>query len=87
VLALSASPAAADPLIVGRAVSTGAGGGGDATITPVCAEPAGVDPPALLAVTTARTVRPTSPAFRVYEGAVAPTIFEQFSPTLLQFSH
>ena len=52
------SPCCAVPVIAGSAVLTGAGGGGAATV--VAAEVAGVDPPALVAVTITSIVWPTS---------------------------
>jgi hypothetical protein len=53
----------------------------------VAAELAGVDPPALAAVTTERMVLPTSLAWSVYVLEVAPEILMQLPPPLLQSCH
>jgi len=60
--AVSVLPSTADPLTLGSAVFAGAGGcgGGSAATVPVVAEDAFAEPTALLAVTTTRTVLPTS---------------------------
>jgi hypothetical protein len=55
--------------------------------TPVCTEVAGVLPPALLALTTARSVCPTSPDASRRVLPVAPLIAEQLAPEELQSSH
>ena len=66
--AFSTSPLRAIPLIVGRTVFTGpAGGGGgggadEPTTTALASLVAGAEPPAFVAVTTARSVLPTSAA-------------------------
>jgi hypothetical protein len=49
----------------------------DAVTVAVCAESADADPDAFDAVTTERTVSPTSPAASVYVDDDAPVIFEQ----------
>jgi hypothetical protein len=67
----------------GNTVFTGAAG----NTTPLAAEVADPDPPALLAVTFTRSVCPTSEATGVYEDDVAPEMFEHASPLPLQSSH
>jgi len=62
-LALSVCPTCGVPLTDGSVVFFGAAGGGAGAVTvAVAAEDAAFDPPALLAVTTARSVCPTSAA-------------------------
>jgi hypothetical protein len=63
------------PLIDGRAVFDGGdGGGGGAAVTgPTAALVAGVDPPALVAVTLTVIVWPTSPADSVSVFPVVPS--------------
>ena len=58
------SPCPVWPLTTGALVFAGAAGA-DAVTTPVAAELADADPPAFVAVTTDRTVCPTSPACNV----------------------
>jgi hypothetical protein len=57
---VNTSPCTAVPDTTGTAVFTGPAAA--ATTVPVCAESADADPPAFEAVTTDRTVSPTSPA-------------------------
>ena len=56
--ALNVCPSTVEPLTAGATVFAGGGG----VTVAVAAEVAGVEPPALLAVTTTRSVCPTSPA-------------------------
>jgi hypothetical protein len=60
-------PSALEPEIAGRDVFAGAdvGAGAGATTTAVAADDAAAEPPALVAVTTTRIVRPTSPEVSV----------------------
>jgi hypothetical protein len=61
-------PSVVVPLTVGTDVfvgATGGGGGGIASIAAVAADVADAEPPSLLAVTTTRSVSPTSPAVSV----------------------
>ena len=53
----------------------------------VGAEEAEADPPALAAVTTDRTVCPTSVLVSVYALSVAPLMFEQVPPDVSQSCH
>ena len=90
--ALKAWPSVAVPLIVGNAVLAGAaggGGGGACTAATVAdaADVAAVEPPSLVAVTTTRTVSPTSLAVSDRVAALAPAIFTQLPPEELQDSH
>jgi hypothetical protein len=89
VLVVRIWPSTAEPLTDGSAVLVGAGGGGGGSeaMAAVAAELAGVDPPALLAVTTARSVWPTSPATSVWLKDVAPLTFEHDAPEELQSCH
>jgi hypothetical protein len=74
-LVVSTSPCCAVPDTVGTPVFEGADAA--AVIVAVCAELAEVEPPAFVAVTTERTVSPTSAACNVYVVDVAPLMFEQ----------
>ena len=80
------SPCCAVPLTTGTAEFDGAAGA-DPLTTAVAALDADPDPPAFDAVTTDRTVCPTSPLTNVYELPVAPPITEQPDPEPLQSSH
>jgi hypothetical protein len=63
-LVVTVWPCTVEPLTVGTAELDG-GDGGAAVTTAVAAELADADPPAFVAVTTERTVSPTSPAVSV----------------------
>ena len=78
-------PCVVVPLTAGSAVLDGAVAG--AVTTAEAAELAELEPPALPAVTTERTVWPTSPDARVYRLPVAPAMVEQVLPELLQSCH
>ena len=82
--AVSVWPWVAVPLIAGAAVLVGAGWG---AMTAVWEEVEGVDPPLLLAVTTTRTVWPTSVPVRAWLLAVAPEMLVQLAPEVLQSCH
>ena len=62
-------------------------GAGWGAMTAVCEEVEGVDPPLLLAVTTTRTVWPTSVPVRAWLLAVAPEMLVQLAPEVLQSCH
>ena len=64
------------PEIVGGTVLTG----GVGATTPLAAEVADAEPPAFVAVTTERSVWPTSAATSVYVLDVAPAMSAQFAP-------
>jgi hypothetical protein len=83
--AVRACPCWAVPLIVGADVLLGTvGGPGTTAVTAESAEP---EPPALAAVTTDRSVSPTSELWTAYVFAVAPLMFEQLAPEVLQSCH
>ena len=83
-LALSVCPTPAAPEMVGRAMFTGRPPAASA----LAAEIAGkLMPPALLAVSCARSVCPTSPATSVYAWPVARESDLQLSPEGSQRSH
>src|SRR6185295_12118152 len=67
------------PVIAGSAVFVGAA---SAVTTAVCADVAEAEPTALVAVTTTRSVRPTSLAFTTYVEEVAPPIGEHVAVQL-----
>src|SRR5712692_8473752 len=85
-LAVSVSPTAAVPEIVGRLLFTGAVA---SATTPEPFVPADALPSAFVAVTTASSVWPTSSFCTVYDWDVAPTIGTQFcrSPVASQRCH
>jgi hypothetical protein len=58
-----------------------------AVTTPVAADVAEEEPALFDAVTSTRTVEPTSPAVNVYVVPVAPAMSEQFPPPALQRRH
>jgi hypothetical protein len=84
VVVVNVCPCTAWPLTTGSAVLVGAAG--DVT-TAVGAELAEAEPRAFVAVTTDRTVCPTSPDPRGWRRVVAPAITTQFAPVLSQSSH
>ena len=61
--------------------------GSSAPMRPLAADVASVEPPALVAVTTTRTVEPTSVEMRPSVVPVAPEISLQASPLALHCSH
>ena len=80
-------PWTVEPLIAGSALLVGALGGVAAATTAVGPEVAEPEPPALVAVTTARMVLPTSLADSVYVEPEAPLMVVQLPPELLQSCH
>jgi hypothetical protein len=76
-------PCCAVPETVGSEVFIGANG----VTAPVAIDCAAADPPALVAVTTERILKPTSLACTTYELEPAPPISEHTPPVLSQSSH
>jgi len=83
--AVSVWPACAVPLIVGGEVFDG--GVGFAATTPVAAEAAEAEPALFDAVTTVRSVEPTSVLVTAYVLPVAPAMSAQLLPVLSQRRH
>lgn len=81
--AVRVCPSCRVPEIVGPDRSSG----GAATTTAVCAEVAEALPAEFLAVTSTRTVLPTSAFVSLYVLEVAPVIWVQLDPVLSQPSH
>ena len=89
---VSVSPSVSVPPIVGGVFATGAGGGGGGSASAfstfaVGFEVAVVAPPSLTAVTTMRSVSPTSAAASLCALAFAPAMSRQLPPAALQFCH
>ena len=84
-VAVSVCPACADPAIVGSEVLLGATGA--ACTTAVCIELAELVPAEFEAVTTTRTVAPTSAAVNVYVCAAAGTMSTQLAPDESHLRH
>ena len=82
-LADNVCPSAVEPETIGSAVFAGA----SAATTPVTADVAEDDPVELLAVTTTRSVVPTSPWPSAYVAPVAPATFAHAPPDALQLCH
>ena len=81
--AASVLPSRAVPVIVGGVLSAGA----TAAIAPLAADAAEALPAAFVAVTSTRTVAPTSAAVRSRVCAVEPAMSEQFAPPASQRCH
>ena len=82
--AFSVQPTAAEPVITGAAVFAG---GVAPVTTAVAADGFDAEPEELCAVTTTTIVWPTSSMTSVYVSDVAPEMFVQFAPELLQRCH
>src|SRR4051812_42836693 len=90
--AVSVSPAVAVPVTVGSVTTCGGSLGWTATVGDGCttsdaAEVAVLVPRLSVAVTTTRSVRPTSSAVSAYVGFTAPSTDRQASPAAEQRSH
>jgi hypothetical protein len=83
VVAVSVCPSCAVPEIVGNEVFAGA----TPVTTAVALDVAGVEPAAFAAVTTTRSVEPTSAGPTAYVAEVWPETFVQFAPVLSQRRH
>jgi hypothetical protein len=84
--AVSVWPTTALPLIAGSAVFAGAVPTGAAATRAVWLDAAVVDPPAFVAVTATRRVKPTSPLCTAYDDD-APLTFAHDAPALSQRRH
>jgi hypothetical protein len=81
--AVNVWPSVVVPVIVGRAVLTGAA----AATTVVADDVLHVDPPLLVAVTSTLNVSPTNPEVIANVEPVAPLMFAQLLPVPLQLCH